>query len=186
MVVGARYYLHCGGPRRHPPRVSDPLHNSQQRPASKAHKTSRVYVGYPNIAQDDINSSTLEITNMIISDPTPSSITLNQTQKIRTDSAFHPKIYSFSAAVSLLGAAVPFTTVQVPAVKAQDGAEVAISQVVDLKNASAFGDFAKAVMLNEEVDLSISGRPYLKEGGLPKIQVDYDKTVSLKGELSLL
>lgn len=119
---------------------------------------------------------------MILSNPTPSSITLNQTQKLGTDSAFHPQIYSFSAAVSLLGAAVPFTTVQVPAVKSKDGAEVVVSQVVELGNVSAFGDFAKAVMLNEEVELSISGRPYLKEGGLPKIQVDYDKTVSLKGE----
>lgn len=71
---------------------------------------------------------------------------------------------------------------QVPAVKSKDGAEVVVSQVVELGNVSAFGDFAKAVMLNEEVELSISGRPYLKEGGLPKIQVDYDKTVSLKGE----
>lgn len=122
---------------------------------------------------------------MIISNPTPSSITLNQTQKIGTDSSFHPQIYSFAAAVSLLGAAVPFSTVQVPAVKSQDGAEVVVSQVLDLGNASAFGDFAKAVMLNEVVELSISGKPDLKEGGLPKIQVDYDKTVSLKGEFSI-
>lgn len=66
--------------------------------------------------------------------------------------------------------------------KSQDRAEVVVSQVVELGNASAFGDFAKAVMLNEEVELRISGRPYLEEGGLPKIQVNYDKTVSLKGE----
>lgn len=152
-------------------------------PNRTAHsESSRVYVGYPNIAQDDIDSSTLQITNLIISNPTPISITLNQTQEIGTDSSFHSQIYSFTADVSLLGKAVPFSTVQVPAVKSYDGAEVVVSQVVELGNASAFGDFAKAVMLNEEVELRNSGRPHLKEGGLPKIPVNYDKTVSLRGE----
>lgn len=119
---------------------------------------------------------------MIISNPTPTSFTLNQTQVIGSHSSFHPRIYSFEAAVSLLGAAVSFSRVQVPGVQSQDGAEVVVSQIVDLKNASPFGDFAKAVMTDEEVELQIFGRPFLKEGALPKIRITYNKTVSMKGE----
>lgn len=145
-----------------------------------------MYVGYPNIAQDDVNDSSLNITKMVISNPTPTSFTLNQTQVIGSHSSFHPQIYTFEAAVSLLGAAVPFSRVHVPGVQSRDGARVVVSQAVDLKNASAFGDFAKAVMMDEEVELRIFGRPFLKEGALPKVRVTYNKTVSMKGEAAFV
>ncbi|OOQ91666.1 hypothetical protein PEBR_09010 [Penicillium brasilianum] len=140
-----------------------------------------VYVAYPKIAQDQVNDSTLNITSMVIADPTPESFHLTQTQVIGSKSSYHPKIYSFLASVSLLGSAHAFTSVQVPEVKSKDGAEVNVDQVVDLSNADAFGDFAQAVMLNEEVELNIYGKPKLQEGSLPKSTVTYNKTVTMKG-----
>lgn len=138
-------------------------------------------MAYPKIAQHDVNDSTLNITSMVISNPTPESFSLMQTQVIGSHSSFHPKIYAFEAAVSLLGAAVPFATVNVPSVKSNDGAKLIVEQTVDLSNASAFGGYATAVMLNEEVSLNIYGTPGLKEGGLPKTTVTYNKTVTMKG-----
>ncbi|KAJ5591318.1 hypothetical protein N7450_005290, partial [Penicillium hetheringtonii] len=140
-----------------------------------------VYVGYPNIAKHDVNDSTLEITSMVISDPTPESFQLNQTQVIGSDSSYHPKIYAFDAAVSLAGAAASFATVRVPSVKSEDGAKVEVLQKVDLGDIGAFGDYAKAVMLQEEVALNIYGKPDLQQGSLPKITVTYNKTVTMKG-----
>ncbi|KAF7592969.1 hypothetical protein BBP40_012205 [Aspergillus hancockii] len=141
-----------------------------------------VYVGYPNIAQSNIDDSTLEISSMVISDPAPSSFHLNQTQVLGTHSIFHPNIYAFDAAVSLLGAAVPFTTVRVPQIKSNDGVIIPVNQRVELSDVSAFGDFATAVMLNEEIHLNIYGKPDLKQGGLPRISVSYNKTVAMKGK----
>jgi len=140
-----------------------------------------VYVGYPHIAQSDVNDSTLNITSMTIADPTPTSFHLIQKQVLGSHSVFHPKIYSFLASVSLLGAANAFTSVQVPEVQARDGAAIDVDQVVDLSNANAFGDFATAVMLNEEVKLNIYGKPVLQQGSLPKTTVNYNKTVTMKG-----
>ncbi|KAI2793271.1 hypothetical protein POX_b03324 [Penicillium oxalicum] len=140
-----------------------------------------IFVGYPNIAQDQVNDSTLNITSMIIADPTPDSFRLIQTQVLGSKSSFHPKIYSFLASVSLAGAARAFTSVQVPEVTSRDGVEISMNQTVDLSNADAFGDFAKSVMLQEEVQLEISGRPQLQQGSLPKTTVNYDKTVTMKG-----
>lgn len=142
-----------------------------------------VYVAYPKIAQSAVNDSTLDITEMIISDPTPESIHLEQRQVLGSDSIFHPQIYAFDSAVSLAGAADPFAYVTVPAVKSKDGAEIHFEQKVDLTDASAFGDYTTAVMMNEEVSLNIYGRPGLKQGGLPKTTVDYNKTVVMKGML---
>lgn len=140
-----------------------------------------IYVGYPKIAQHDVNDSTLNITEMVISDPTPSSFQLNQTQVIGSHSSYHPEIYAFDAAVSLAGASAAFATVRVPGVKSKDGAVVEVGQLVELSDKDAFGDYAKAVMLNEEVSLNIYGKPGLKEGSLPKTTVTYDKTVTMKG-----
>lgn len=120
---------------------------------------------------------------MTISNPAPDSFHLNQTQVLGSKSSFHPTIYAFSAAVSLLGATyAPFGHVQVPRVKADDGAVVQIDQQVKLSDESAFGDFAKAVLLNKGFELNVYGRPELRQGGLRKIEVGYNKTVSMKGE----
>lgn len=118
---------------------------------------------------------------MILSDPTPDSFHLDQVQIIGSHSSYHPQIYAFDAAVSLAGAAT-FATVQVPGVKSKDGAEVNISQDVDLSNVTAFSDYSKAIMLNEEIQMNVYGKPKLKEGGLPKVTVTYDKTVTMKGK----
>jgi hypothetical protein len=143
-----------------------------------------VYVGYPNIAQHDIDDSTLTVESMQISDPAPDGFHLTQRQVIGSDSMFHPKIFEFDADVSLLGSPV-FATVKVPQVKADDGAVVNVDQWLNLTDAGAFGDFATAVMMNEEFHLNIYGEPRLKQGGLPTIDVDYNKTVTMKGELEL-
>ncbi|KAE8371715.1 hypothetical protein BDV26DRAFT_120434 [Aspergillus bertholletiae] len=139
-----------------------------------------VYVGYPNIAQGDINDSTLEVKSMAITEPTPDSFHVDQLQVIGTHSIFHPTIYSFNASVGLLGAA-PFGIATIPQLKSRDGVEVHVDQKLDLTDASAFGDFAVAVMQNEYVDLNVYGRADLKQGSLPRITVTYNHTAHMKG-----
>ncbi|KAL2859943.1 DUF3712 domain-containing protein [Aspergillus lucknowensis] len=139
-----------------------------------------VYVGYPNIAQGDINDSTLTVESMVITDPTPDGFQLNQKQVIGSGSIFHPKIYSFDADVSLQGSPA-FATVTVPEVQARDDAAVHVEQWVDLTDADQFAAFSTAVMMNEEFNLGVYGEPDLKLGALPKIDVTYNKTVTMKG-----
>lgn len=118
---------------------------------------------------------------MVITEPSPQGFRLNQTQLLGSGSIFHPKIYSFDANVSLAGSE-PFATVIVPQVKGKDGTEIIVEQWVDLSDADEFGDFSTAVMMNEEFQMNIYGRPHLKLGELPTIHVDYNKTVTMKGK----
>ncbi|KAJ5266503.1 hypothetical protein N7478_009311 [Penicillium angulare] len=140
-----------------------------------------IYVAYPNIAQHDVSASTLTVDSMILSDPTPDGFHLSQVQTIGSHSTYHPKIYAFDAAVSLAGAASAFATVRVPTVKSKDGVKVDVSQDVDLSNTAAFGGFSTAIMLNEEIEMNIYGKPKLQQGSLPKVTVTYNKTVTMKG-----
>lgn len=141
----------------------------------------RIYVGYPNIAQSDVDESTLEITQMSIMDPKPDSLKVNITQELGTDSSFHPQFDEWDATVLIGGSETPFMNLHVPSFKADDGTEIHIEQNVDLDNVDAFSEYSTAVMLNETVSLIIRGNPKLQEGQLPKIDVDYDKTITMKG-----
>ena len=70
--------------------------------------------------------------------------------------------------------------------KADDGAAVRIDEHVRLSDEKAFAEFAKTVMLQEEFGLNVQGQAGLKLGGLPRVGVDYNKTVNMKGEFRLL
>ncbi|KAK2765437.1 hypothetical protein FQN54_008286 [Arachnomyces sp. PD_36] len=144
-----------------------------------------IYVGYPNIAQSDVDDSTVEITQMAITNPSPDSLDVNITQQLGTDSAFHPQFDEWDAVVYIGGTDTAFLNLHVPAFKAEDGTEIQVEQSVSLENADAFGEYATAVMLNETVTLDIRGNPQLQEGKLPKIGVDFNKAVTMKGLNSL-
>jgi hypothetical protein len=139
-----------------------------------------VYVGYPRIAQSDVNDSTLNVTKLVISSPTPNSYILNETQVLGTHAAFHPTIFGFSAAVSLAGANV-FGYLDVPQTQATDGRVININQAVNLTDVSAFGEFSVAVMTQETVTLNVYGRPVLQQGALPKETITYNKSVTMVG-----
>ncbi|KAL2846487.1 hypothetical protein BJX68DRAFT_268577 [Aspergillus pseudodeflectus] len=140
-----------------------------------------VYVGYPRIAQDAINSSTLNVTSMEITSPTPSGFHLHQLQVLGTDSIFHPKLYKFNAAVRFPGDMDPMMNITVPTLKANDGTTIEVVQDVTLLDSDAFAEFTKAMMLQEEVSLNIYGKPKLKQAGLHTITVTYNKTITMKG-----
>ncbi|EED17083.1 conserved hypothetical protein [Talaromyces stipitatus ATCC 10500] len=140
-----------------------------------------VYVGYPKIAQHDVNKSTLNITNLAFSDPTPTSIHINQTQVLGNKAIYHPTIYAFNATIALVGATAPLAVVPVPRTETNDGAVIVVDSNLDLNNTEAVTNFSMAVLGLEEFQLNIYGRPVLKEGPLPKHTVTYNKTVTMKG-----
>ncbi|KAL2835454.1 hypothetical protein BJY01DRAFT_259193 [Aspergillus pseudoustus] len=140
-----------------------------------------VYVGYPRIAQDGISDSTLRITSMEISSPTPSGFHLHQVQVLGSDSIFHPKLYSFNGAVRLPGYDDPMMNITVPSIQANDGATIEVNQSVVFEDARIFAEFSKALMLQKEVSLNIYGKPRLKQAGLHTITVTYNHTITMKG-----
>jgi hypothetical protein len=148
----------------------------------------RVYVGYPRIAQDDVNKATLNVTELIFSDPTPSSIHINQTQVLGNKAIYHPTIFAFNATIALVGAtgaAATLATVPIPQVGAEDGAIINVDTTLALNTSSdAVTNFTEAVLGKDTFELNFYGRPDLKEGPLPTNTVTFNKTVTMKGESS--
>lgn len=58
---------------------------------------------------------------------------------------------------------------------------ITLDQHVELSSVEAFTEYTKAVLLSEEVSLIVAGKPDLKLGALPRITVNYNETVTMKG-----
>jgi hypothetical protein len=98
---------------------------------------------------------------------------------------YHPTIHAFDASISLVGAVAPIGIARVPQTQANDGVVINVDHTLDLISTAAMSEFSTAMLNNEEVSLNFYGRPDLKEGSLPTTTVTFNKTVTMKGRLSL-
>ncbi|KAI9758672.1 MAG: Na+ ATPase [Chaenotheca gracillima] len=143
-----------------------------------------IYVGFPNIAQSNVNDSGLEIDSMVLSDPTPNSFHLHQEGAITSDSTYHPKLDSFNVSLFIAdGSPNPttFAYVEQPSVQSGSHVPITIDETVQIADLDEFTKYSVTVMNSEEYQLGVSGRMGLHEGKFPATTVDYNKVVTLKG-----
>jgi hypothetical protein len=119
---------------------------------------------------------------MALLNPTPDSFDLNLVSVLGSKSSFHPQLDAFNASVYLPGSSAPIMYIQIPAVKAQDGAVTTIEgQHITIADIEGFTKYTAAVLGLETVTLLLRGKTGLKEGSLPKTTVDYNKTITMNG-----
>jgi hypothetical protein len=133
------------------------------------------------MAQESIDESTLEILSMELTEPRPDGAHLKVSQKIGSDSAFNPWMDAFTADLTLEGSEEVFAQLNVPRFQADDGLVIEFEQDLNLANVGAFTEFSKAIMHNESIQFNVYGETKLKQGALQKVDVTYDKTVTMKG-----
>lgn len=103
-----------------------------------------IFVGLPKKAQKEINASTLEVTNMEVTNPTPSSVQLKIDNVIRSDSSYHPRIEAFRAGLSLEGQD-PFIYIDIPEVKSESETFITVEQNVAFASTDAFTAYVAIV-----------------------------------------
>jgi Protein of unknown function (DUF3712) len=119
---------------------------------------------------------------MALLNPTPDSFDLNLVSVLGSKSSFHPQLDAFNASVYLPGSSAPIMSIEIPAVKARDGAVTTIKgQHITIADLEGFTKYTAAVLGMETVTLLLQGRTGLKEGSLPKTTVNYNKTVTMTG-----
>jgi len=123
---------------------------------------------------------------MALLNPTPDSFDLNLVSILGSRSSFHPQLDAFNASVYLPGSSAPIMSIEIPAVKSQDGAVTTIKgQHITIADVEGFTKYTAAVLGMETVTFLIQGKTGLKEGSLPKTTVNYNKTVTMTGMFSL-
>ncbi|OCK81039.1 hypothetical protein K432DRAFT_392540 [Lepidopterella palustris CBS 459.81] len=143
-----------------------------------------IFVAIPHKAQHDVNSSTLEVQSQEVTDPTPSSVHLRLVSVVRSNSSYHPYLDAFRGALFLEDtepSITPFGYVEIPKLNVQHEATSVVDQVMTINNMDQFIAYNKLVVNSDEFRIAVRGRTGLHQKGLPKINVDYNKVVTMKG-----
>ncbi|PSN63454.1 hypothetical protein BS50DRAFT_113493 [Corynespora cassiicola Philippines] len=139
-----------------------------------------IYVAIPKKAQSDVNKSTLEVTSQEVTNPSPNGIHLKLASVARSSSSFHPRLGAFQAALSLEGQE-PFIHIDIPSVKANAVTDINLEQDVQFANLDAFIEYNKVVMGSETFQVHLDGKTTVHLSGLPTMDVDYNKVLTMKG-----
>ncbi|UPX11510.1 uncharacterized protein EKO05_0002115 [Ascochyta rabiei] len=139
-----------------------------------------IFIGLPKKAQHEINDSTLEVTNMEVTDPSPDSVHLKIENVIRSDSSYHPRIETFRAGLSLEGQE-PFIYINIPEAKSESETFITVEQDVTFNSADAFAAYTKAVLSSEELTIDLNGDTTIHTPNLPATDVHYNKKITMKG-----
>jgi hypothetical protein len=122
---------------------------------------------------------------MALLHPTNKTFDLSIVSVLGSKSPFHPVLDAFNASVSLAGAPKPMMYMEIPSVKARDGAVTTVTgQHITISDMAAFTNYSAAVLGKKTVTLVLQGRTGLKQPGLPKTMVSYNKTVTMNGMCS--
>ncbi|KAI8939913.1 hypothetical protein NX059_003642 [Plenodomus lindquistii] len=139
-----------------------------------------IYVGIPNIAQSELDDSTLEVTSQEVTNPSADGIHLKIDNVVRSDSNFHPTIESFRAGLSLKGQE-PFLYVDVPEAKSEKETYITIDQDLKFPSNERFTQYAMTALASDTFEVHMDGKTKLKLSGLPKMSVNYNKVITMKG-----
>lgn len=144
-----------------------------------------VYVGYPRLAQKEVDKSVLNITSMSLSDPAPDSFTLELDSVLSTKSKYHPTLAAFNGSLHLKDSDPAFAYLNIPEVKAQNGTESHIDQRVQIADMTEYTKYVMTVLGTTQYSIFLKGRGRIQQGDLPKTSVNYNNEISMKGLNSL-
>ncbi|KAE8134451.1 hypothetical protein BDV38DRAFT_273617 [Aspergillus pseudotamarii] len=137
-----------------------------------------VYVGVPNIANDRINKYKFDFDGLSITNPTPNSFHVRQSQQFHVGMG-SGHLSEFDASIYYSGSDTSFAVLPFPRIDFGNDAYLDIDQDLDLSCVSCFSKLAEDAVRNEEISVLITGKPSLKVQALPTAHLDIHKTVTL-------
>ncbi|PVH78542.1 hypothetical protein DL98DRAFT_561154 [Cadophora sp. DSE1049] len=149
-----------------------------------------VYVGMPRIAQHQVDDSSLEFREAYFLNPTSDSVEVTQKAILHNPSTFTPTLDPFPADLFLVTngtyASVSMLTLPMPGIHAKKATNASIDNaVIQVNDLDALGDYAVAVMTQENITTALVGRTKLHLGKLPVQKIKFNSTSTYKALNSL-
>ncbi|KAH8426249.1 DUF3712 domain-containing protein [Aspergillus melleus] len=143
-----------------------------------------IYVGVPNFANKYINDHNFDTSGLTISNPSPDSFHIRQSQEFHVGGGFSGsgKLSAFNASLSAPGSDRTFATFPVPEIEFSNGATLDIDQDLHLSCVSCFSQLAASAVSSKEFGIVITGNPDLKVNGLPTAQLDIHKNMKMQAQ----
>jgi hypothetical protein len=145
----------------------------------------------PRIAQHQVDDSSLEFREAYFLNPTSDSVEVTQKTILHNPSTFTPTLDPFPADLFLVTngtyASVAMMTLPMPGIHAKKAVNASIdNEVVQVNDLDALGDYAVAVMNNENITTALVGRTKLHLGKLPTQKIKFNSTSTYKGMFYLI
>ncbi|PLB43510.1 hypothetical protein P170DRAFT_513869 [Aspergillus steynii IBT 23096] len=142
-----------------------------------------IYVGVPNFANQYINDHNFDTSGLTITDPTPDSFHIQQSQEFQVGGGFSGsgRLSPFNASLSAPGSDRSFATFEVPEVEFSNGAVLDIDQDLHLSCVSCFSQLAASAVSSADFGILITGKPDLEIKGLPTAHLDIHKNMKMQG-----
>ena len=119
--------------------------------------------------------------NQTYANPTPSTVDLDLSAVLLSNSSYDPTLYAFQGNLHLGDSDTAFSGFEVPQMQGTNGSIAHVRQQVGIYDDDQFTQYTIAVLQNKTYTLHLKGKGELKVGGLPKTSVDYDKTIIQQG-----
>ena len=146
-----------------------------------------LFVGFPKIAQSQLNSAKFELLSQRVWNPTPEQVYLHMETLTTSHSQYHPRLDAFNTSLFLESTEpniVPFGYVQSPATQVLSQTHIIIEQAMTIANMEQFIAYNKLVFMSETYRVGVRGKTLLHEGSYPATKVNFDKIVTSKGEFT--
>lgn len=144
-----------------------------------------VYVAYPRQAQSDVNNSVIIAESEGVTNAKPNSFFYNNSAVLEVFTSNQPQLYSWNGSYYLENSSVPFLSVTIPGIRAANGAQIQIAQEVQIYNMEEFIQNNNMLFKSRNFSIYLRGSGGLRLGGLPYINVNYDKKIDLAGRCRL-
>jgi len=141
----------------------------------------------PKIAQNGVDDTSIEFTELKFLDPTANSLSLSQTGTIHNPIMYTPTLDPFNASLYLVtndtfaqDRIMQITIPQIHALHPTSQSTI-VSQTVYIENMDQLTDYSTQVLKNEWVETALTGKTNLHLGKLPVVNVDFNSTSKYKG-----
>jgi len=143
-----------------------------------------IFVAIPNMAQSKLNSATLDIQGITVSNTQTNSFDMAINSTITSSGGVSATIDSFQGEMYLedLEAHTPFAVLTFPQTTADAFQVVNVSQSVNVTNVAALTAFNTWLLMNDTLRVTLAGNTYVRVSGISKaFPVSFTKTVTIPG-----
>ncbi|KAE8395717.1 hypothetical protein BDV23DRAFT_178292 [Aspergillus alliaceus] len=140
-----------------------------------------IYVGIPRFANDRINKANFDLDGLSITNPTPNSFHVRQSQTFHAGMSSGGHLSEFNATMSYKASDTPFADLHFSRINFGDDTRLDIDQDLVLSCVTCFSQLAEEAIRSKEVAVLVTAKPDLNIKALPTAHLDMHKTVILPG-----
>lgn len=143
-----------------------------------------IFVAVPKIAQQRVDGAKLSIQSIVVTQTQSDNYTMSINSTIHADDSIHAVIDGFEGVLYLEDwePQTPFASLAFPQTTSAETTAVNLTQFTPVTDLNAFTVFNTWLLVNETLNLTVSGKTHVRVSGISKkYPVDFKHTINMPG-----